>query len=47
MGYRRRGPFGAYRENGSSVFMEKTLWQSRRHRRLPTGGSIRSTNSSD
>lgn len=24
-GYRRRGPFGAYRENGSSVFMEKRL----------------------
>ncbi|MCL5775624.1 GNAT family N-acetyltransferase [Limibaculum sp. FT325] len=25
MGYRRRGPFGAYLENGSSVFMEKRL----------------------
>ena len=25
LGYRRRGPFGAYRENGSSVFMEKAL----------------------
>ncbi|WP_118137772.1 GNAT family N-acetyltransferase [Oceanicella sp. SM1341] len=24
-GYRRRGPFGAYTENGSSVFMEKPL----------------------
>lgn len=24
LGYRRRGPFGAYRENGSSVFMERT-----------------------
>lgn len=24
-GYARRGPFGAYRENGSSVFMEKAL----------------------
>lgn len=24
-GYRRRGPFGAYQENGSSVFMEKRL----------------------
>ncbi|MEO0761250.1 MAG: GNAT family N-acetyltransferase, partial [Pseudomonadota bacterium] len=23
LGYRRRGPFGAYVENGSSVFMEK------------------------
>lgn len=23
--YRRRGPFGAYEENGSSVFMEKAL----------------------
>ncbi len=25
LGYRRRGPFGAYEENGSSVFMEKPL----------------------
>lgn len=25
LGYGRRGPFGAYRENGSSVFMEKRL----------------------
>ncbi len=25
LGYARRGPFGAYRENGSSVFMEKAL----------------------
>lgn len=25
LGYARRGPFGAYRENGSSVFMEKRL----------------------
>ena len=25
IGYRRRGPFGAYEENGSSVFMERTL----------------------
>lgn len=25
LGYVRRGPFGAYRENGSSVFMEKRL----------------------
>ncbi|MEM6486782.1 MAG: GNAT family N-acetyltransferase [Pseudomonadota bacterium] len=24
-GYTRRGPFGAYAENGSSVFMEKAL----------------------
>jgi len=24
-GYARRGPFGAYQENGSSVFMEKRL----------------------
>ncbi|QHQ35724.1 GNAT family N-acetyltransferase [Algicella marina] len=24
-GYVRRGPFGAYRENGSSVFMEKAI----------------------
>ena len=24
-GFARRGPFGEYRENGSSVFMEKTL----------------------
>lgn len=25
LGYHRRGPFGAYEENGSSVFMEKAL----------------------
>jgi putative acetyltransferase len=25
LGYRRRGPFGSYAENGSSVFMEKAL----------------------
>jgi putative acetyltransferase len=25
LGYARRGPFGAYAENGSSVFMEKRL----------------------
>jgi putative acetyltransferase len=25
IGYCRRGPFGKYRENGSSVFMEKAL----------------------
>ncbi len=25
LGYARRGPFGSYRENGSSVFMEKAL----------------------
>jgi putative acetyltransferase len=25
LGYRRRGPFGTYVENGSSVFMEKAL----------------------
>ncbi len=25
LGYARRGPFGAYAENGSSVFMEKAL----------------------
>lgn len=25
LGYRERGPFGAYVENGSSVFMEKAL----------------------
>lgn len=25
LGYARRGPFGAYEENGSSVFMEKHL----------------------
>jgi putative acetyltransferase len=25
LGYRRRGPFGNYAENGSSVFMEKAL----------------------
>ena len=25
LGYRRRGPFGRYAENGSSVFMEKRL----------------------
>ncbi|MEL6478653.1 MAG: GNAT family N-acetyltransferase [Pseudomonadota bacterium] len=25
LGYHRRGPFGAYAENGSSVFMEKRL----------------------
>ncbi|RMF38054.1 MAG: GNAT family N-acetyltransferase, partial [Alphaproteobacteria bacterium] len=24
-GFARRGPFGEYRENGSSVFMEKRL----------------------
>jgi putative acetyltransferase len=25
LGYRRPGPFGAYVENGSSIFMEKAL----------------------
>jgi putative acetyltransferase len=30
LGYARRGPFGAYAENGSSVFMEKPLGVNRK-----------------